>query len=59
MGWQLCDMAPLGSLDLQRLLEAPGLDRRMTLLVDLCDAMAQDVVGLLSGGGSDEADGPA
>jgi len=51
IGWQLCDMAPLVSLDLQRLLEADGLETRMRLLADLCDAMSGDVVGLLAGGG--------
>ena len=50
VAWQLCDMAPLVSIDLQRLLAADGLEARMTLLIDLCDAMAGDVVGLLSGG---------
>lgn len=52
IGWQLCDMAPLTALDLQRLLATEGLRPRMTLLGQLCDAMADDVVGLLS-----EADG--
>ncbi len=33
VGWQLCDMAPLVSLDLQRLLAADGLESRMRLLV--------------------------
>jgi len=50
IGWQLCDMAPLVSIDLQRLLVADGLETRMRLLVDLCDAMSGDVIGLLSGG---------
>ena len=50
VGWQLCDMAPLVSLDLQRLLVADGLEARMRLLVELCDAMSGDVVGLLAGG---------
>ena len=50
VGWQLCDMAPLVSLDLQRLLSAEGLEARMGLLVDLCDAMSGDVTGLLAGG---------
>jgi len=49
VGWQLCDMAPLVSLDLQRLLVADGLEARMGLLAELCDAMAGDVIGLLSG----------
>jgi len=52
VGWQLCDMAPLVSLDLQRLLVADGLQARMELLDELCGAMAGDVIGLLSGGGA-------
>ena len=56
IGWQLCDMAPLVSLDQQRLLVADGLDDRMGLLIELCDALAGDVVGLLSGGGPGEDD---
>jgi len=59
IGWQLCDMAPLVSLDLQRLLVAGGLEARMRLLVDLCDAMSGDVIGLLAGGGVGEAGGTA
>jgi len=50
VGWQLCDMAPLASLDLQRLLVAENLEARMHLLAELCDAMSGDVVGLLAGG---------
>ncbi len=49
VGWQLCDMAPLTALDLQRLLAAEDLHRRMELLAELCDAMAGDVLGLLAG----------
>jgi len=59
IGWQLCDMAPLASLDLQRLLVADGLEPRMRLLVDLCDAMSGDVIGLLSGGETGESADPA
>lgn len=59
VGWQLCDMAPLVSLDLQRLLVADGLEMRMRLLVDLCDAMSGDVIGLLAGGEVDGIGGPA
>jgi Lon protease-like protein len=55
IGWQLCDMAPLASLDLQRLLVADGLGPRMRLLAELCDAMSGDVIGLLSGGEAGEA----
>jgi len=54
VGWQLCDMAPLVSLDLQRLLVADGLAERMVLLTDLCDAMSGDVIGLLSGPDADD-----
>ena len=58
VGWQLCDMAPLVSIDLQRLLVAECLEDRMGLLVELCDAMSGDVIGLLSGDGPDgRADG--
>ena len=53
IGWQLCDMAPLVSLDQQRLLVVDSLDDRMELLIELCDALSGDVVGLLSGGGQD------
>jgi uncharacterized protein len=59
VGWQLCDMAPLASLDLQRLLTSEGLEVRMRLLAELCDAMSGDVVGLLTGGGVGEGDDPA
>jgi uncharacterized protein len=62
IGWQLCDMAPLVSLDLQRLLVADGLEARMRLLAELCNAMSGDVVGLLAGGEVGEvggAGGPA
>jgi hypothetical protein len=57
VGWQLCDMAPLASLDLQRLLVAEDLEARMRLLSELCDAMSGDVIGLLAVrdvGGSDD-----
>jgi uncharacterized protein len=53
VGWQLCDMAPLAALDLQRLLVADDLEGRMAVLIDLCEAMSGDVIGLLSGDGSD------
>ena len=53
VGWQLCDMAPLTSLDQQRLLMADGLEDRMGLLAELCEAMSGDVIGLLSGDGAE------
>ena len=52
VGWQLCDMAPLTALDLQRLLATEGLMTRMLLLTELCDAMAEDVTGMLADGSS-------
>jgi NAD-dependent oxidoreductase involved in siderophore biosynthesis len=45
-------MAPLVSLDLQHLLTAADLESRMRLLDELCIAMADDVIGLLSGEGT-------
>jgi len=53
IGWQLCDMAPLTVLDLQQLLSTDGLRTRMDLLTALCDAMADDVIGLLSEAGGE------
>ncbi|HEY7915989.1 MAG TPA: LON peptidase substrate-binding domain-containing protein [Acidimicrobiales bacterium] len=49
-GWRLCGLAPLNLIDRQRLLSSGGLAARMELLVELCDAMAADVVGMLAGG---------
>jgi hypothetical protein len=53
VGWQLCDMAPLTALDLQRLLATEGLMTRMQLLTELCDAMAEDVTRMLADGSSE------
>jgi uncharacterized protein len=50
VGWQLCDLAPLNLIDRQQLLASPGLGAQMDLLTGLCDAMADDVIGLLAGG---------
>lgn len=50
ISWRLCGLAPLNLLDRQRLLSCGDLPARMDLLVDLCDAMAADVVGMLAGG---------
>jgi len=50
-GWLLCDLAPLNLIDRQQLLASAGLGEQMTLLTELCDAMAEDVIGLLAGGG--------
>lgn len=48
-GWRLCELAPLGPIDRQHLLTEPGLCGQMTMLATLCDAQAEDVLGLLSG----------
>ena len=48
--WQLCRMAPLTALDGQRLLEADDTVSRLTLLSDLCEALAGDLVLLLGRG---------
>jgi Lon protease-like protein len=50
IGWQLCGLAPLNLIDRQRLLSAGSLVAMMELLVELCDAMAGDVMGMLGGG---------
>jgi len=50
VGWQLCDMAPLNPLDLQRLLATGGRMARMQLLTELCNAMAEDVTTMLADG---------
>jgi uncharacterized protein len=47
--WRLCAMAPLGALDGQRLLETADPVDRLTLLVELCDALAGDLYLLLGG----------
>ncbi len=48
--WQLCDLAPLNPLDRQQVLATPGQRDQMELLTGLCDAMAEDVIGMLAGG---------
>jgi uncharacterized protein len=48
--WQLCDLAPLNLVDRQQLLSIPSRRAQMELLTALCDAMAEDVIGMLAGG---------
>ena len=48
--WRLCALAPVTALDRQRLLEAPDAAARLALLVELVDAVGDDVDKLLSGG---------
>ncbi len=47
--WRMCSLAPLNLMDRQHLLETDDPRVRMESLTDLCDAMAADVTGLLSG----------
>ena len=49
--WRLCQMAPCGALDSQRLLETDDPRARASLLVDLVEATADDVERLLASGG--------
>ena len=49
--WRLCASAPINVFDRQTLLDAPGVEARLALLADLCEATALDVTRLLSGGG--------
>jgi hypothetical protein len=50
--WRMCSLAPLNLMDRQHLLETDDPRVRMESLTELCDAMAADVTGLLSGGPS-------
>jgi Lon protease-like protein len=52
VAWRMCSLAPLNLMDRQHLLETDDPRVRMESLTDLCDAMAADVTGLLSGGPS-------
>jgi Lon protease-like protein len=56
VAWRLCALAPLNLMDRQHLLETDEPTARMESLIELCDAMAADVTGLLSGGSIDELD---
>jgi uncharacterized protein len=47
--WRLCSLAPLTALDGQRLLETADPGERLTLLGELCDALAGDLFLLLRG----------
>lgn len=49
-GWRLCHAAPVGALDRQRLLEAPGFRARMELLARLSSEVADDLGKMLAGG---------
>ncbi len=45
--WRLCEAAPLTAFDRQRLLEAPDAGARAALLVELAQALGDDLVALL------------
>lgn len=47
--WLLCDAAPLGDLDRQRLLEARGAEVRLDLVRSLAEEVADDLARLLRG----------
>jgi Lon protease-like protein len=48
--WELCSRVPVNTLDRQRLLEARDTTARVTLLVELAGALAEDLTMLLAGG---------
>jgi uncharacterized protein len=50
VAWQLCALAPVNAFDRQRLLEIPGPDERLALLLDLVRAVGDDVGRMLAGG---------
>lgn len=54
--WQLCELVPLSPLDRQQLLTTDAVAERMDLLVELCEAKAQDVAALLAAGDRDQDD---
>jgi Lon protease-like protein len=50
MMWHLCALAPVDSYDRQRLLEVPGPDDRLALLLELLGDVGEDVARMLQGG---------
>ncbi len=50
VAWRLCALAPVNAFDRQRLLETPGPDPRLALLLDLVRAVGDDVRRMLAGG---------
>ena len=48
--WRLCGSAPCGALDAQQLLETDDPAARVSLLIDLAEATADDVSRLLASG---------
>lgn len=52
--WRLCALAPLATLDRQRLLETDGPDAVLALLTELCVGLADDLVRLLGRAPTDD-----
>jgi Lon protease-like protein len=52
LAWRLCDAAPLGAIDRQRLLEQAGAPSRLETLVGLMAEMGDDLGRMLAEGGS-------
>jgi Lon protease-like protein len=50
--WRLCETAPLGPMDRQRLLETDHVGERVSLLAQLATEVADDLHRLLSEGGN-------
>ena len=54
--WEMCAQAPLGPLDAQVLLATDDVTDRLTALIGLCDALAEDTRRLLAQGEGREAE---
>ncbi|MGH8995608.1 MAG: LON peptidase substrate-binding domain-containing protein [Acidimicrobiales bacterium] len=52
LAWRLCDAAPLGAIDRQRLLERAGAPSRLEALIGLMAEMGDDLRRMLAEGGS-------
>ena len=50
LAWGLCEAAPVGVFDRQQLLEAPGPNERLALLIDLVRGTGDDLGRILAGG---------
>jgi uncharacterized protein len=48
--WQFCSEAPLNMMDAQRVLSAPGTAARVDLLIELTEAMEEDLHRMLASG---------
>ena len=48
--WQICAEAPLNMMDAQRVLSAEGTAERLTMLVELTEALEQDLHRMLASG---------